>query len=287
MPKLKIAASTYLNSAPLVYSFLKGSLKNYCDFLGDTAPSRCADLLRQNLVDAALIPIIEYQNIKQVCLIPNVAVAAKDSVQSVILIAKSPINKLKSVTLDTSSKTSATLVQIILKKFYSVKPTYLTSLPNPLEMLKQTDAALIIGDPAIKAAKELAQTYQIYDLAKEWRKFTSFPFVFACWAVSKNLLQSDNQNIFIDEGYSSKLSSAKIASLFIQAKVEGLSVLEKIVKEYSKDLEIEEHLLLEYLRENVNFDLDSENLAGLNLFYKLAFECGLIKENRKVEFLEK
>lgn len=278
MAKLKIAASTYLNSAPLVYSFLKGDLKNTCQFLGDTAPARCADLLRQNLVDVALIPVIEYQSIKEICLIPGIAIAAKSLVQSVILITKCPINKLKTVALDISSRTSAALVQIILEKFYQIKPNYCTSSPNLTEMLKQNDAALIIGDPAIKIRYEHNQTYQIYDLAQEWRKFTGLPFVFAFWAVNKNILPwSDNEP---------DLSSLNITSLFIKAKEQGLNMLEEIVKDYSKDLEIENSLLLEYLTRNVNYDLDKENLAGLELFYKLAFECGLIQENCLIEFIK-
>ncbi|KAF0227284.1 MAG: hypothetical protein FD167_4846 [bacterium] len=274
MTKLKIAASTYLNSAPLIYSFLKGSLKNTCQFLGDTAPARCADLLRENLVDVALIPVIEYQSIKQIYLIPDIAVAAKEFVQSVILVTKCPINKLETVTLDTSSRTSATLIKIILEKFYQVKPKYITTQPNLTEMLKQSDAALIIGDPAIKIRKEHYQTYQIYDLAEEWRKFTSLPFVFACWAI--NLPWSDNQN---------SLSRFDIISLFTQAKEEGLGLLGEIAKDYSRSLEIGDNLLLDYLTNSVNYDLDEENLAGLTLFYKLAFECGLIKENRIIEFI--
>ncbi|MBI4854188.1 MAG: menaquinone biosynthesis protein [Acidobacteria bacterium] len=286
MAKLKIAASTYLNSAPLIYSFLKGSLKNTCDFIGDAAPSRCADLLKENLVDIALIPVIEYQSIKEIHLIPDVAIAAKESVKSVILVTKCPINKINSVSLDTSSRTSATLVKIILEKFYQIKPFYLTSFPNLSKMLSQSDAALIIGDPAIKIREENSSVYQIYDLAQEWRKFTKLPFVFACWGVNKRILWSDNQDGLINN-LSSRLSSRGMVSLFIKAKEEGLSTLEEIVKEYSKDLEIDPDLLLDYLTSNVNYDLDKENLLGLELFYNLAFECGLINKNHKIEFLEK
>lgn len=273
MNKLKIAASTYLNSAPLIYSFLQGSLKDSCYFLGNTAPARCADLLKENLVDVALIPVIEYQRINNICLIPDVSVSAKQAVRSVILVSKYPINKISTVALDISSRTSATLVKIILEKFYSIKPHYITSAPNLADMLKTSDSALLIGDPAITVK---LNNYHVYDLAQEWRKFTGLPFVFALWAVNNHW--SDNE---IDKDY------LDVAKLFIEAKKEGLNNLENIAKEYSHNLNISSESLLGYLTSNVNYDLDKENLAGLTHFYKLAAEQGLILENRPIKFFTK
>lgn len=273
MNKLKIAASTYLNSAPLIYSFLQGSLKDSCYFLGNTAPARCADLLKENLVDVALIPVIEYQRINNICLIPDVSVSAKQAVRSVILVSKYPINKISTVALDISSRTSATLVKIILEKFYSIKPHYITSAPNLADMLKTSDSALLIGDPAITVK---LNNYHVYDLAQEWRKFTGLPFVFALWAVNNHW--SDNE---IDKDY------LDVAELFIEAKKEGLNNLENIAKEYSHNLNISSESLLGYLTSNVNYDLDKENLAGLTHFYKLAAEQGLILENRPIKFFTK
>lgn len=273
MNKLKIAASTYLNSAPLIYSFLQGSLKDNCYFLGNTAPARCADLLAENLVDIALIPVIEYQRINNICLIPDISVSAKQAVRSVILISKCPINKISTVALDISSRTSATLIKIILERFYSIKPYYITSPPNLKDMLNTSDSALLIGDPAITV--EL-NNYHVYDLAQEWRKFTGLPFVFALWAVNNHW--SDNA---IDKNY------LDLAKLFVEAKKEGINNLNNIVKEYSYNLNISPASLLDYLTSNVNYDLDKENLAGLEYFYKLAAELGLILENRPIKFFTK
>ena len=273
MNKLKIAASTYLNSAPLIYSFLQGSLKDNCYFLGNTAPARCADLLAENLVDIALIPVIEYQRINNICLIPDISVSAKQAVRSVILVSKCPINKISTVALDISSRTSATLIKIILERFYSIKPYYITSPPNLKDMLNTSDSALLIGDPAITV--EL-NNYHVYDLAQEWRKFTGLPFVFALWAVNNHW--SDNA---IDKNY------LDLAKLFVEAKKEGINNLNNIVKEYSYNLNISPASLLDYLTSNVNYDLDKENLAGLEYFYKLAAELGLILENRPIKFFTK
>ncbi|MBK7994836.1 MAG: menaquinone biosynthesis protein [Blastocatellia bacterium] len=189
---------------PLIYSFLQGSLKDNCYFLGNTASSLCADLLAENIVDIALIPVIEYQRINNICLIPDISVPAKQAVRSVILVSKCPIDKINTVALDISSRTSATLIKIILERFYSIKPHYITSPPNLKDMLNTSDSALLIGDPAITV--EL-NNYHVYDLAQEWRKFTGLPFVFALWAV--NNCWSDNA---IDKDY------LDLAKLFVEAK---------------------------------------------------------------------
>lgn len=274
MIKLKIAASTYLNSAPLIYSFLQGSLKQNCQFFGDAAPARCADMLKEGLVDVALIPVIEYQRIHNISMIPSISVASKTSVRSVILVTRCPITEVKSVALDISSRTSATLVRIILEKFYQIRPKYFPSKPNLTEMIKENDAALLIGDPAITIRKE--EYYQVYDLAKEWRHFTNLPFVFACWALG------DTTRSFLSDN---RIETNQIVELFLKAKEEGLANLETIAKNYSKSLEIPSEFLLEYLTDNVNYDLDCENLAGLKRFYELAEECGLIKQTHLIKFI--
>src|SRR5258708_5549532 len=121
MNRIKIAASTYLNSAPLVYGFVNGDQQQACHFLGDAAPARCADLLNTGAVSAALIPSIEYQRIDNIRIIPAIAVAAKQTVRSVVLVSRRPINELRTVALDTSSRTSATLVRILLERYYDLQ----------------------------------------------------------------------------------------------------------------------------------------------------------------------
>src|SRR5207245_1955746 len=142
-------ASTYLNSAPLVYGFVCGSQRHSCRFIGDAAPARCADLLGARSVTAALIPSIEYQRIDNIAIVPNIAVAAKQSVRSVILVGKRPLAEMRSLAVDTSSRTSATLVRILLERYYGLRPEYFSFSPSLVEMLELHDAALIIGDPAM------------------------------------------------------------------------------------------------------------------------------------------
>jgi chorismate dehydratase len=265
MTRPYVAASSYLNAAPLCYSFVYGEQKDRCEFLSDAAPARCSDLLREGQADAALIPVIEYQRIPNLIIAPGACVASRSRVKSVVLASKVPIEKVGSLTLDTSSRTSAALIQIILRKYYGLNPTYRTSPPRIEEMLESADAALVIGDPAMLIDRS---SLHVYDLAEEWRKHTGLPFVFAFWAVRKD----------------STLWPGGVD--FLAAKSEGLSNVEKLADIYSEMLGLPRKELIEYLTVNINYNLDDECLSGLRLYYRLAHECGLIEEERELAFYE-
>jgi len=115
---LRISASSYSNTAPLVWSFLYGKNHGHVELILDNAPARSAELLAQDRVDAALVPVISYQLIDGVKLIPDVCVGAKERVRSVCLITKGEdLSNVKSVALDVSSKTSVVLTKIIFRNF--------------------------------------------------------------------------------------------------------------------------------------------------------------------------
>jgi chorismate dehydratase len=261
----KIAASNYLNAAPLWYSFAHGKQRGRCSLISDAAPSRCADLLREGRVAAALIPAIEYQRIPGLLVAPGACVASKNRVRSVILASRVPIERISSVALDSSSRTSAALVQIILSRFRGVRPRYLPHPPNINEMLESNDAALIIGDPAMMVDRS---ALYVYDLAEEWKRHTGLPFVFAFWAV-----RAEAATGLRDRGVD-----------FAEARREGLSRASQIAEIYSGALGLPKNELLAYLTENIHYDLDPESLRGLNLYYEMAREAGFINQVRDLRF---
>lgn len=271
---MRIAASTYLNSAPLVFSFARGKRQNQTTFLGDTAPARCAEMLETGLSDVALIPVIEYQRIPNLRIIPDVAVASKRRVRSVLLATRVPTHEIRTVTLDSSSRTSQALLRILFLHRYMAHPTFTEKTPD-LEtacenMFEDSDAALVIGDPAMRLeASAEALGLRIYDLADEWQDMTGLPFVFAVWAASEAATHE-----FPD-----------LARDFLDAKAEGLEHIEEIASHYAQELKLPRNELLEYLRVNVNFDLDEENIAGMKHYFALAEECGLIKAERPLLFV--
>lgn len=272
---MRIAASTYLNSAPLVHSFTAGTQRNRVIFLGDAAPSRCAQMLAKGQCEIALIPVIEYLRIPHLRLIPNVAVASKHRVASVILASRCKLETVTKVALDCSSRTSQTLVKILFAHRYHNKPVYCERTPDiaagVTNMFEGADAALLIGDPTFHLKAKASQMgLTIYDLAEEWRAMTDLPFVFAVWAVREDALE-DFRRVRLD---------------FELAKREGIDRIPEIAAQYAASLNLPLPELLHYLRENVNFDLDEANLAGMREYFRLAHEGGLVEENRALKFVD-
>jgi chorismate dehydratase len=130
--------------------------------------------------------VAAYATIPDLVIVPDVAIAAKNKVRSILLVSKVPLDKIRSVATDDSSRTSAALVEIYLRKFVGTDPGFTRQKPSLKEMLQWHDAALLIGDPALQTRTD---GYFVYDLAEEWQRWTSRPFVFAFWAVRKAALQ--------------------------------------------------------------------------------------------------
>jgi chorismate dehydratase len=198
-------------------------------------------------------------------------VASKYRVRSVLLAARRPLEEVRTVALDSSSRTSQTLVKILFSRRYGRLPDFIQRTPelSCRNMLESSDAALVIGDPAMRlgaSANEFG--LRIYDLADEWRAMTGLPFVFAVWAVYEDLLEL----------------VPDIVTDLIAAKLEGVDNIEKIASRYSAEIDLPLSDLLYYLRENVNYDLDEENLAGLRRYFLLAEECGLIPQANDLRF---
>ncbi len=272
---MRIAASTYLNSAPLVHSFTAGMQRKRVIFIGDTAPARCAQMLANGQCEIALIPVIEYLRIPNLRIIPNVAVASKQRVGSVLLAARCNLASVTKVALDASSRTSQTLVKILLARRYQNQPVYCERTPDVIHgcanMFEGTDAALLIGDPTFELKSKAAGLgVHLHDLAEEWRGLTGLPFVFAVWAVREDALD-DYRRVRLD---------------FEMAKREGVDRIAEIAAQYAATLQRPVPEMLQYLRENVNFDLDEENTAGLREYFRLAHDCGLVERNRALQFVD-
>ncbi len=251
--KPRLAASSYLNTAPLIWSLKHGRRKNEVTLV-DALPSRCAELLASQQVDFALVPAIEYQRIAQAKLLPDVCVASRQRVRSVVLISRfNNLKKIRSVALDNSSRTSAALVQIIFKEFLGSTPEWTTSAPDLKQMLRTNEAALLIGDPAMTFSRS---GLHVWDLAALWHDFTDLGFVFALWMKT--------------------LPETKAPPDFAEICREGLAQSEEIVDHYEHRLGLSRPELEVYLKENITFFLDDDLRKGLQLYYELAHKHGLI-----------
>lgn len=261
----RIAASSYLNTAPLIWSFVYGAQRESVQLSTDTAPARCAEMLARDEVEAALVPVIEYQRIPGVAIVPDVCVGARSAVRSVVLASKlNNLKKVKRVALDDSSRTSVALVKIIFREFLGFEPEWETSPPDLKSMLARADAALIIGDPAMKIPRD---QFRVFDLATLWYDYTGFGFVFAVWMVSTNHAK---QVRAID---------------FKAARDEGLAHLDDIAAKYWKRLALSAEETKDYLTRNIAFQMDEGMKRGLELYFELAQKHKLIDRAKPLEFM--
>lgn len=263
MKRLRVSVVQYLNTAPLVWGMWRGPQRGQFD-LDFTVPSACARALASRQADIGILPSIAYQQIDGLRVIPNIAIAAKQEVRSVLLAGRKPIEEVRSVALDSSSRTSAALVRILFHKLWKREPNYVERAPDAQAMLAECDAALLIGDPALKLER---RELRIYDLAREWWRLTGKGFVFAFWAVQR------------------EKATPEVTEAFTASRAYGLAHLEEIADEMAPQLELPRELVLSYFRENVDFLLDESNLAGLELFYRWAHELGLASQVRALEFI--
>jgi chorismate dehydratase len=265
MPTPRISASSYSNTAPLIWSFLYGAMRGRFEMILDTAPARSAELLAEARVDAALVPVVAYQMIENVLLVPDVCVGARESVRSVCLVTKGEdLKQVKTVSLDVSSKTSVALAKIIFREFLESEPRWKTSKPNLPAMLAESDCALLIGDPALVIDESV---YRKFDLAETWKKFTGFGFVFAMWMANAE-----------------KAEIARTIDL-AAARDEGLRHLDEIVSNYETEISLGREDFKKYLSENISYSIDDSMRKGLELYFKLAHKSGLIEKRKPLSFI--
>lgn len=257
----RISASSYSNTAPLVWSFLYGSMRGSVELILDNAPARSAELLLQDRVDAALVPVIAYQMIDDVRLISDVCVGAKQRVRSVCLVTKGEdLSDVKSVALDVSSKTSVVLTKIIFREFLGFEPEWIDAEPDIDAMLATLDAALLIGDPALMIDES---KYKKFDLAELWHQHTGFGFVFAMWMTRRETCEID----------------------LAAARDEGFAHAEDIAANYAAEIGLSRDEMKSYLTENISYSINDSMRRGMELYFELAAKHGLIAKNRELVFL--
>jgi chorismate dehydratase len=272
MRRLRISAISYLNTAPLMWDFEHGETAERLNAhfeVSYTIPSQCAEELKAGTADIGIIPAAAYTSIPDLVIIPDVAIAAKNKVRSILLVSKVPLEKIRSVATDNSSRTSTALVQVFLKKFVGVNPGFTPQKPDLKEMLRWHDAGMLIGDTALQAQ---TSGFQVYDLAEMWRRWTYLPFVFAFWAVRR-------------EAVAEPATGPDLAQVFQQSRDHGLEHVAQIAKDWAGRLDLTREEVRDYLTSNIDYSLDQENLQGLKLFYRYAAECGVLPPAPELHFL--
>jgi chorismate dehydratase len=271
MRRLRISTISYLNTAPLMWDFERGSIGREFE-ISYTSPSRCAAALREGLADIGIIPAAAYATIPNLSILPSVAIASRHPVRSILLVSKAPLEKIRSVALDNSSLTSVALLKVLLAKWWDRRTAFTDMPPDLKEMLEEHDAALLIGDPALNVDRS---RYVTYDLAEEWIGFTGKPFVFAFWAVRQAALKDAPLSL-------------DLTTIFQESRDHGLEPdsLDQIAREWSPRTGLTEAEAKDYLTGNIHYYLDSDCLEGLHLFYSYARECDVLPDCPALQFLE-
>ena len=270
MPRLRVSAISYLNTAPLMWNFEHGPKREELQrtFQVDyTLPSHCAQMLADGSADIGIIPIAAYTSIEHLLILPDIAIASDNAVGSILLVSKVPLEKIETVALDCSSRSSAALVQVLFTKHWKHEANFVPAEPELNAMLASNDAALLIGDPALKADRS---RYLTWDLAHEWRTFAGKPFVFAFWAVRAGAASEDEL--------------AYIAEVFRTSRDVGLAHVPEIANEWSRKLELSPEFIIDYLTENIQYSLHAGNVAGMQLFFELAAELKVLPPAPELRF---
>jgi chorismate dehydratase len=229
-----------------------------------TLPNLCAAELADGSADIGLIPVAAYATTPDLAILPGPAIASLNHVRSILLLTRRGIalEDIESVSLDSTSRTSAALVRVLFSKFIGTNPRYSTHAPDVATMLASSDAALLIGDPALLARQaDTCGDYDRHDLSAFWRARTGLPFVFAFWAM-RNSAPAETG-----------VAPAEIIRDFQHSRDQGLAHLDELVAEWTQRISLPAETIRAYWSENIHYTLDEECLEGLDLFYRYAAEC--------------
>jgi chorismate dehydratase len=259
--RLRLGAVSYLNARPLVYGLER---KPRFDLRYDV-PSECARLLHDGAIDVGLIPSIEYLRGPQpYVLVPGPAVTSRGPVASVALYTRLEPRDIRSVAMDSSSRTSVALATVMLRRFFGASPEAVSMAPDLESMLARADAALIIGDLALFLNPQSA--IQKIDLGDLWTSTTGLPFVYAFWAGWPDVVTPDD------------------AEALRHARDEGVAHAGEVARAYYPDDPASQAVAARYLRDNIRYVLGHEELEGLRTFYAYAAELGLVAFDGTLRF---
>ncbi len=257
--RVRLGAVEYLNARPLVYG-----LEAVPRFdLRYDIPSVCARLLHEGAIDVGLIPSIEYlRGPKPYALVPGPAVSSRGPVASVAIYTRVEPRDIKTIAMDSSSRTSVALATVLLRRVFGVTAEPVSMAPDIDAMLAKADAALLIGDYALfldpqSAVRNSELEVEKVDLGELWTRTTGLPFVYACWT-----------------GTPDALTPADVEALQ-RARDEGAAHTDTVARAYYPGDPGRQAVASAYLRDNIRYRLGPEELEGLHTFYRFADELGL------------
>jgi predicted solute-binding protein len=248
-PKLRVCAVSYLNTVPLVWGMLHGAQRGIFD-LEFRIPAGCADRLASGQADLGIVPSFELTR-QDLEVVPGAGIACHGPVGSILLISSRPAGEIRTLAADSSSRTSVQLARVVLERRYGATPAVAAHPPDLASMLRSADAALVIGDPALRIDAS-SLPYHVYDLGAEWVEMTGLPMVFAVWAGRKGTV------------------TPQVVEAFAESCRYGRARIEEIVAAEAPSRGFDPGMVRQYLTQRIVHELGPREYQGMELFLDYA-----------------
>lgn len=243
----RISCVKYINSLPFISGLEKHPVRKKSMISLDT-PAECYNKLLTGLVDIGLVPVVALRKLEKKYIISPYCIGTRGQVNSVLMASDTPLKKIEKIYLDYQSRTSVELTRVLCREFWEIEPEFIPAKPGFVkDKIPEKSAYVVIGDRAFPFHQS---SYHIYDLGEEWIKYSSKPFVFACWV-------------------SNKLIDQEFISEFSEALKSGLDHRNELVEDLAKEhpeLNTDFH---EYFYHHINYNFDSDSVEGMELFLNL------------------
>ncbi len=228
---------------------LHGSQASACR-LSFCLPSECADRVRHGVDDLGIVPVVEVQR-QGLMTVPGAGIACRGPVRSILLVSRRPPNQIRTLAADIGSRTSVALAQWLLEATFGAKPSILPMAPSLQHMLLAADAALLIGDAALRLDPDRLP-YHVIDLGQLWVQTTGLPMVFAVWAGKPHIVEP--------------LLSQGIEDILTRSLACGLDNINTIVESESRSRGFSQDLVRQYLTTHISFHIGEAERKGMELF---------------------
>ena len=272
IPPVNLGRISYMNVAPVYYEIDKCPKLDWLNIVS-APPSILNNMMAKNELDISPVSSVAYaKNQDEWLLLPDLSISCFGRVMSVILVSKKPFEKLTNNKVIITDKSAAAAE--LIKLLFSIKrvtPIFeIMPIQCPDEVKKHAEAALIIGDKALKE-KWHVHFDHIYDLGQMWLELTGLPFVFALWAVRKSFADKKPEVV------------SSIIKLFDISKEQGKKNLEDIAGKASEILGINIDICRKYY-ELLNYNLEPLQLKGIKTFFDKLYHEKILPQKVQLRF---
>jgi len=263
----------FLNCLPLYWGLVRSGALLDVVLTKDT-PDRLNDALVAGDLDIGPISLVEYlRHSDELVVLPDLAVGSDGPVLSVCMVSTVPIEQIRSVALGSTSRTSILLAKLLLEQNHGLSPSYTVMPPDLGAMLREADAAVVIGDTALRATfiDGPRLGLSVLDLGAAWHEMSGLPMVFAVWAARRDYAERHPDQV-------QQVAGAFRASLDL-----ALAQVDEVARDAARWEAFDSELLARYFT-TLDFRLGERQQQGIREFAKRAAETGEVPLLTEIRF---